>query len=65
MGNGATDCGWRHAPEPRGGFEGFWKSQLVKSCRPKKKGDFRLLAKALGRCHTKYGGGGAQMEKPE
>ena len=29
MGNGATECRWRHAPEARGGFGGFWKSQLV------------------------------------
>ena len=29
MGNGARKCGWRHAPEARGGFGGFWKSQLV------------------------------------
>ena len=29
MGNGARECGWRHAPEARGGFWGFWKSQLV------------------------------------
>ena len=29
MGNGATECGWRHAPEARGGFGGFWKCQLV------------------------------------
>ena len=28
MGNGARECGWRHAPEARGGFWGFWKSQL-------------------------------------
>ena len=26
MGNRATECGWCHAPEARGGF---WKSQLV------------------------------------
>ena len=26
MGNGTTE--WRHAPEARGGFWGFWKSQL-------------------------------------
>ena len=25
------------------------------SCRPKKKGDFRLLAEALGRCRTRWG----------
>ena len=31
MGNGARECGWRHAPEAHGGFWGFWKSQLVES----------------------------------
>ena len=29
IGNGALECGWRHALEGRGGFGGFWKSQLV------------------------------------
>ena len=29
MGNGDTEYGWRHAPEARGGFGGFWKSQFV------------------------------------
>ena len=29
MGNGASKCEWRHAPEARGGFWEFWKSQLV------------------------------------
>ena len=29
MENGARECGWRHAPEARGGFGGFWKIQLV------------------------------------
>ena len=29
MGNGVTEYGWGHAPETRGGFWGFWKSQLV------------------------------------
>ena len=28
MGNGARECRWRHAPEARGGYWGFWKSQL-------------------------------------
>ena len=42
----------------RGGFWGFWKSQLVESCGPKKKGDFRLLAQALWRVpHVLRGGG--------
>ena len=29
MGNGATECWWRHTPEAHGGFGGFWKRQLV------------------------------------
>ena len=29
MGNGAKECGWRHTSEARGGFGGFWKSQLI------------------------------------
>ena len=29
MGNGATKCGWCHAPEAHGGFGGFWKGQFV------------------------------------
>ena len=32
MGNGARECGWRHAPEARREFSGFWKSQLVEFC---------------------------------
>ena len=36
----------------------FEKSQLVESCRPKKMGDFRLLAEALWRMpHVLWGGG--------
>ena len=40
MGNGVRECGWRHAPETRGGFGGFWNSQLEKRVC------FRLLAEA-------------------
>ena len=29
MGNGAWECGWRHAPEAHGAFWKIWKSQLV------------------------------------
>ena len=44
MGNGATEWGWRHAPEARGRF---WKSQLVELVLPwEKTVGFRLLAKA-------------------
>ena len=33
---------WRHAPEARAeDFVDFDESQLVESCGPKKKGDFR------------------------
>ena len=32
------------------------KVSWVESCRPKKKGDFRLLTEALGRCHTRWWG---------
>ena len=31
MGNGARECGWRHAPEARRWFWEIWKSQLVES----------------------------------
>ena len=41
-------CEWCHALEACAEyFGGFVKSELVESCRPKKKGDFHLLAKAL------------------
>ena len=28
MGNGATECGWRHAPEARRGFWRFWRKSV-------------------------------------
>ena len=47
MGNGAKECGWRHAPEACGGFWWFWKRQLVSWVLPREKTvDFRLLAEA-------------------
>ena len=42
----------------RGGFWWFWKSQLVESCCPRKKGDIRLLAEALWWVLHVMGGGG-------
>ena len=39
-------------------FGGFEKSQLVESCRPKKKDDFRLLAEALCWARTWFGADG-------
>ena len=51
-------CEWRHAPEARAeDFEDFEESQLVESCGPKKKGDFRLLAETLWLVpHVLWGG---------
>ena len=60
MGNGARECGWRHAPESGGGFWRFWKSQWVElSCvlTRKKTLDFRLLAEALWRVPLMLGCG--------
>ena len=57
MGNGATECGWRHTPEARGEFWGFWKSQLSWVLPQKKTVDFRLFAEALRRVCTCWGGG--------
>ena len=44
---------------------GFEKRQLVESCHPKKKGDFRLLAEALWRVPHVCGGtdGKASIER--
>ena len=51
MGNGARECGWRHALEARGGFGGFWKSQLELRTRHRtRRVDFRLLAEARRIC---------------
>ena len=43
MGNGATECGWRHASDARGVFGGFWKSQLVESCLGRRRLTFACL----------------------
>ena len=62
MGNGATECGWRHAPEVHGGFWGFWKSQLVElsCCLGRRWLAFACSPKPgqcpCDRCHTKWGG---------
>ena len=53
MGNGARECGWRHAPEARGGFGGFWKSQLSWVLPREKTVGFRLLATRVGGCRWK------------
>ena len=63
MGNGTTDCGWRHAPEAHGEFWGFWKSQLVelKTMHQIRRVDFRGSQRsdefARYRCRTRWGGG--------
>ena len=64
MGNGARECGWRHAPEARGGFGGFWKSHLESWVLPRKNTvDFRLLTEALRRVHTWWGRWKSQNRK--
>ena len=55
-------CDWRHVPEAWA--EIFQKRQLVESCRPKKKGDFRLLAEALWWVpHVVWGGSKSHYRK--
>ena len=62
MGNRAREGEWRHAPEARGGFWGFWKSQLFE-LRPASEEDSwlslarRSQASGLcGGCRTRWGG---------
>ena len=58
IGNEASKCEWRHAPEARGGFWDLEKvSDLIWDLPREKTVDFRLLAEALGRCHSRWGGG--------
>ena len=59
MGNGVTECGWRHAPEESaedlGDFEKV--SELSWVLPQKKTVDFRLLAEALRWVRTCWGAG--------
>ena len=42
MGNGATECEWRHAPEARGGFWEFWRKLVeLRTVHRTRRGDFR------------------------
>ena len=60
MGNEARECGWRHAPEARRRFWGFWKSQLVglRTRHRTRRVDFRgqMILHATGAARN--GGGG-------
>ena len=56
MGNGASKCEWRHAPEARGGFWNLKKVSRVETRHRTRRVDFRSLAEALGRCRTRCGG---------
>ena len=57
MGNGATECGWRHAPEACEGFGGFWKSQLVElSPASEENGWLSLGRRGLGQVPHGMGG---------
>ena len=55
MGNGASKCEWRHAPEARGGFGEILKKSVgrAETRHRTRRVDFHLLAEALGRCRTK------------
>ena len=53
MKNGARECGWCHAPEARGGFGGFWKSQWIEFCLRRRRLAFACSPKP-GQC---VGGG--------
>ena len=65
MGNGAWECGWRHAPEARGGFLGFWKSQLVEFCLGRRRLAFACSPKPgqwpCGGCHKCWGWGDGKV----
>ena len=59
MGNGASKCEWRHAPEAHRGLGEFWRKLVeLRTGHRMRRVDFHLLAKALGRCRTIWGGGG-------
>ena len=59
MGNGATECGWCHAPEVRGGFWGFRKSQLVELSPASGEDSWLSLARrGLGQVSHEIAGGG-------
>ena len=63
IGNGATEYGWRHAPEVHGGFWGFWKSQLVELIPASGEDGWLSFARRsqasglCGGCHTCWSGG--------
>ena len=61
MGNGAREFEWRHVPEARGGFGGFWKCQLVEFCLGRRRLAFACTPKPgqwpCGGCHTCWGWG--------
>ena len=57
-GNGATECGWRHAPEAHGGYGGFWKSQLIELSSASGEDGWLLWARwGLGQVSHEMGGG--------
>ena len=61
MGNGVTECRWCHALEARGGFWGFWKSQVVELSPASGEDGWLLLAhqsqaQGLGQVSHEMGG---------
>ena len=58
MGNGASKREWRHVLEVRGGFERFWKSQLVELSPASEEDGWLPLARGgLGQVLHEMGGG--------
>ena len=58
MGNGVRECGWRHVPEARGGFWGFWKSSWVEFCLGRRRLAFTCLRRPWAGVAWDVGGGG-------
>ena len=57
MGNGASKCEWRHAPEARGGFGDFEKVSWVETCIGRRQLAFACSQKPLWWVPHVLGGG--------
>ena len=57
MGNGVTECRWRHAPEARGGFGEFWRKLLELSSASGEDSRLSLPHGGLGQVSHELGGG--------
>ena len=61
MGNGASKCEWRHAPEARGGFLDFEKVSWLETCLWRR----RLTFACSRRLWAGVARDGGQMKNPE